>query len=368
MIKNNLCFLALFFLLFISLLSINTEAQSKGNLSEYKAVEFVDNLNLTDKIMPIKASAVFRDSLYYQWCSSIIKDAKGEYHLFYSRWPKRVGYNGWLTHSEIAHATAKNLYGPYSFKETVLNGKSGNNSFICFHNPKIKMFGGKYYLYCTSTNFGNKKIAEDSLLSIAKQGGKNRYWSVLRNNQRIYVAVSTSINGKWKLVEKPLIEPSFPIANVTVNPDIEQDSKGTYYLVVKGDKVNSAKWKLIQTIATSRSPLGPFVIQPKPMFDEISTEDVSIWRDKTNNQFYAIFHAHGGNFIGMLTSADGLNWVKAKNYEVCKKEIPYTDGSVLRPERMERPFVFQENGIPASLSFGVKQGDDAYIVILPLKH
>ncbi|MCX6309234.1 MAG: glycoside hydrolase family protein [Bacteroidia bacterium] len=350
----------------IKILSVLFFSISLLSSAAIQPINNVDNLNLTEKIVPITASAIFRDSLYYQWCSSIIKDEKGIYHLFYSRWPKKVGFNGWLTHSEIALATATSLGGPYTYKETVLKRQAGNKNFICFHNPKIKKFGKKYYLYFISTNNGNDELSEDTLASIAKNGGKNKYWSALRNNQRTYVAVSNGLNGTWKMVDKPLLEPSFPIAHVTVNPDVEQDENGTYFLVVKGDKVNSEKWKLIQVIATSKSPLGPFLIQPKPMFDEISTEDVSIWRDQNNRQFYAIFHAHGGNFIGLLTSPDGLNWVKATNYEVCKKEIRFNDGTVLKPDRMERPFVFQENGVPASLSFGVKQGDDAYIVFIPL--
>ena len=42
-------------LLFTFLLAINAEAQANIKCSIYKENKFIDNLNLTDKIMPIKA-------------------------------------------------------------------------------------------------------------------------------------------------------------------------------------------------------------------------------------------------------------------------------------------------------------------------
>ncbi len=86
---------------------------------------------------------------------------------------------------------------------------------------------------------------------------------------------------------------------------------------------------------------------------------------KKRKRYYAIFHAHGGNFIGLITSEDGINWQKAKHYEVCK-EVPLKDGTVMKVDRMERPFVYVENGVPTLLSFGVKKGNDAFIVFFKL--
>jgi alpha-L-fucosidase len=79
------------------------------------------------------------------------------------------------------------------------------------------------------------------------------------------------------------------------------------------------------------------------------------------------FHAHGGNFIGLITSTDGIHWKKARHYVVCKKEIPLTDGTIMKVDRMERPFLYLENGKPTMLSFGVKKGNNAFIVFFNLK-
>lgn len=87
--------------------------------------ETTDNLNLSAMLQPADSSSFFSDSLYYNWCNSIIKDQKGIYHLFYSRWPKSIGFFSWLTHSEIAHTTASSPFGPYKRGETVLKSRTG---------------------------------------------------------------------------------------------------------------------------------------------------------------------------------------------------------------------------------------------------
>ena len=79
-----------------------------------------DDLNLSAMIQPADSSQFVRDSEYFNWCNSVIKDEEGIYHLFYSRWPRELSFFAWLTHSEIAHATSKKMTGPYQYKETEL--------------------------------------------------------------------------------------------------------------------------------------------------------------------------------------------------------------------------------------------------------
>lgn len=108
-------------------------------------------------------------------------------------------------------------------------------------------------------------------------------------------------------------------------------------------------------------------MERKPAFSDIQTEDFCVWFDQKRGRFYTLFHAHGGNFIGMITSEDGINWEKAKNYQVCKKEIPLKDGTVMKVDRMERPYVYLEDGEIKMLSFGVKKGNDSFIVFFRCK-
>lgn len=325
-----------------------------------------DNLNLSAMMQPADPALFVHDSVYYNWCNSIIKDKDGTYHLFYSRWPKSIGFYSWLTHSEIAHATATQPEGPYRNGKTVLRARKGKWDAITVHNVKVKQFDDSYYMYYTSTNTGKKKLSESELIETAKTGYSHKYWTLLRSNQRTGVATAQSLDGPWKRSDTPLIEPHGPIKTVTVNPAICQGPDSLYYMIIKGDDRKSQTSRLLQAIGTSDKPTGPFLLKDKPAFADIPTEDVSMWYDQNRKRFYAVFHAHGDNFIGLITSEDGINWQKATHYKVCKKEVPLIDGTVMQVDRMERPFVYVENGVPRLLGFGVKKGNDAFIVFFPL--
>jgi len=166
-------------------------------------------------------------------------------------------------------------------------------------------------------------------------------------------------------MEQPLIEPSGPITTLTVNPAIDKGPDGRFYLIVKGDKPNEKRFIRNQAIAISESPLGPFVIQPKPVIDYMDTEDMSLWYDKKRAHFYGIFHAH--NYLGLVCSVDGINWEKANNFIVHKKEIPMKNGEIIKPQRMERPYIFIEDGEPRTLCVTVKKEDESFIAFIPIK-
>lgn len=325
-----------------------------------------DDLNLTNHLKPISADNVFKTEGYYNWGTSILKGEDGKYHMFYSRWKKNYGFYGWLTHSEIAHATSESPSGPWVYLETALVGAQKNRwDAITAHNPKIKYFDGKYYLYYVATNLGGKNFSEEELIETAHTGYSHPNWKILRPNQRVGVAVANSINGPWKRFDKPLIEPSGPITTLTVNPAITKGKDGNYYLIVKGDKPNEKRFIRNQAIAISKSPTGPFEIQEKPVIDYIDTEDMSMWYDQNRDRFYGVFHAKG--FIGMVTSTDGINWEKALNYELMPKKVKQEDGNLLIPGRLERPFIYHENGKPKVLGLAVKQGNESFSIFIPIE-
>jgi len=339
------------------------------------AQESSETLDLGEMIKPLDEHNLFRDSLYYNWGGSILKGDDGTYHLFYSRWKKKYSFKGWLTFSEIAHAVSDSPLGPWKYKETVLKGreldsltkegKLENHSWdaITAHNAKIKYFDGKYYLYYISTNFGDEAYTFDELLK-ANENLRDPKRGLLRKNQRSGVAVANSLNGPWKRMDMPLIEPSGPIVTLTVNPAIAKGKSGDYFLIVKGDKPNVKGFIRNQAIAIGESPVGPFVMQDKAVIDNLDTEDVSMWYDSNRDRFYAVFHAH--SFIGLVTAKDGINWRRATNFKITPKKILLEDGSWINPDRMERPFVYVEEGQPKVLLVAIKKGNDSYIACIPL--
>lgn len=325
-----------------------------------------DELFFKDRLAPVAEANIFKTEDYFNWGGSILKGPDGKFHLFYSRWSKEHSFFGWLTNSEIAHAVADHPAGPWQYQATALVGAGkGNWDAITAHNPKIKFFDGKYYLYYISTNLGNEDYDGARLAEISKVGYSHPDWKTLRTNQRTGVAVANSLDGPWKRLEHPLIEPSGPITTLTVNPAIDRGADGRYYLIVKGDKPNETRFIRNQAIAVSDSPTGPFEMQEQPVIDYLDTEDVSMWYDAERKQFYGVFHAH--TFIGMINSPDGIHWKKATEYALTPKQILLANGDTLLPDRMERPFVYQEHGMPQVLSVAVKKGNDSYLAFLPVR-
>ena len=329
-----------------------------------------DNFFLRDRIEPVKEDNLFKTEGYYNWGASIVKGKDGRYHMFYARWKKDFTFLGWLTHSEIAHAVSKTPYGPWKYKNTVLIGRGkGHWDAITAHNPKIKYFEGKYYLYYISTNMGETDYTEADMIETARTGYNHEYWKILRPNQRTGVAVSESLEGPWERQDVPLIKPSGPITTLTVNPAIDRGKDGRYYLVVKGDKPNETRFIRNQAVAVSEKPDGPFTIMPEPVIDYIDTEDVSIWYDQGRSRFYGIFHSNDeGGFIGLITSVDGINWKKAADYWMMPKKVRLDDGTYHIADRLERPFVYYEDGAARVLSLAARKGDESYNILIPIKN
>ncbi len=336
-----------------------------GILSGFSQISDLDTLFFKDRMQALDESNMLKTPGYYNWGASIIKGDDGKYHLFYSRWKKELKFTAWLTHSEIAHAVSDHPAGPWKYKETVLTSRGkGHWDAITAHNPKIKCFNGKYYLYYVSTNLGDQEYQESDLIETARVGYTHPNWAILRPNQRTGVAVAPSLNGPWTRKDEPLIEPSGPITTLTVNPAVTQGKDRKFYLVVKGDKPNETRFIRDQAIAISDAPDGAFEMQEKPVIDYLDTEDMSIWYDSSRDYFYGVFHAH--SFIGMVSSVDGIHWKKATEYALLPKKLPLTAGGYLIHDRMERPFIYVEDGAPRVLSLAVKKGDESYTVFVPI--
>lgn len=307
---------------------------------------------------------VVASSEWYTWCPSVIRGDDGKFHMFHSRWSKKIGFSAWLAMSEIVHEVADRPEGPYRFVSVVMPSTGpGRGGWFTAHNPKIKRFNGRYYLYFIQTR-GDMDDAEREAMS--RVGGKHPRWMEIRNRQRTFVAVANSLDGPWRITPGPIVEPAKTIANVAVNPAVCRKPDGTYLMIVKGDKPGETRFIRNQAVATAPAPEGPWTIQPKPAIDDLDTEDVSLWYARDWNRFFAVFHAH--TFIGMIESENGLDWRRARQFELTRKSVAFDDGTVWEPQRMERPFVLaSESGRPQVLYVACQKGDHSLILALPLR-
>ncbi|WP_242202123.1 glycoside hydrolase family protein [Aestuariivivens insulae] len=332
--------LILAFLLGLVLLSCG---KKKKIVKQASISNITKGLDLSKLIQPVPFHSVLKDPNNYVWGASMVEGEDQKYHIYYSTWPKSEGFGGWLDHSVIAHAIADAPEGPYKHKEVILKGFSkGHWNEQSAHNPHIKKFGNKYYLYFIS------HVNEDFGKGSKKE---NHRWG-----QRIGVAVADDPNGPWAVSKSPLIEyqEGKGAEGYMVNPSVCQKPDGSFLMIFKTrSNTPELKDRMIQCMATSLSPDGPFTIAENPILTDKEAEDPFLWfQDK---MYYAILDDQRGLYTGshglaLFISEDGENWQAAETPNVMEPKITWEDGTVSELKYLERPQVwFNKEGKPAML-------------------
>lgn len=330
------------------------------------------DLDIQSMIRPVPATAKFINDTSFIWCGTMVKSHTDQkYHLFYSRWPRNLGMNAWVTHSEVAHAVADSPFGPFEFKNIALpaRGKEYWDGLVT-HNPTVHFYNGKYYLYYTG-NTGD---------GIAMKNQLN--WSH-RNNQRIGVAVAENPNGPWKRFDKPIIDISPDTtahdAQMMANPSVTQMPDGRYLMVYKAvarKKPQPFGGPVVHLTAISEQPEGPFVKQNKPVFTaenvDFPAEDPFVWYQ--DNCYYAIVKdmkgafTNAGRSLVLFYSINGMDWKLAKHPLVSALTIKWEDGTFQNLKALERPQLFFENGKLVALLCAVNETlEHSFNVQIPLK-
>ena len=344
----------------------NLEANTLYNIPNSNSTDDLDFSKILKGVSP--DNILYDQKEFFNWGSSIIKGEDGKYHLFYAQMPRELGFLTWLNDGVISRAVADKPEGPYTHQEIVLKGRGlGFWDETTAHNPWIQKYDDKYYLYYISSNYGGIELNKQQLHEARTKWIDNEFRSLVRENQRIGVAVSESVFGPWKRFDKPQVEPSSPIETITCNPAVTQRPDGGFLMLVRGDKPNVKELVRHQAIALSDNPTGPWTIQKKAAVGNLNAEDPAIWYDKSKGRYYAIYHAFG--YLGLITSEDGLSWKKAKHHKIMELAYKDNEGKIIKVHRMERPFVFLENEIPKVLTVAIKQEDgESYSMFIPLDY
>ncbi|MGQ1889965.1 glycoside hydrolase family protein [Thermophagus sp. OGC60D27] len=226
-----------------------------------------------DRLLPASLQGGFYDSDYWIWGSSVIKGDDGKYHMFASRWLKKLGFGKWVTNSEIVHAVANSPVGPYKALEVALPSR-GREFWdgMCTHNPRIVRYNDMYLLFY----FGNTYDFPKPTIENAKVSGIN--WSKAWMNKRIGVAFSKSLYGPWRRLDKPVLEPrpGHWDATITSNPaPVVNEKTGEILLMYKSSSGPNAPHLLGMAVAIN--PEGPYArLSEKPIFSDISLGDGNI--------------------------------------------------------------------------------------------
>ncbi len=303
----------------------------------------------------VSSQSIFRNDTMSIWGGSLVLGDDGKYHLYYSRWPRSLGW-AWVTDSEVAHAISDDPFGPFVHRDVALP-RRGSEFWDgwCTHNPTIHRFDDKYYLYYMG-NTGDGEV-------VSSPGNPVLNWQH-RNNQRIGVAVADDPHGPWRRFDKPVLDVSRDSlahdALMTSNPSVCQRPDGGFLMVYKAvgkryDPPNGGP--VVHMIATSESPTGPFKKYGKPIFtfegERFPAEDPYIWHQ--DGKYRAIVkrikHQDGRRIFSLVhyDSKDGFAWLPAKYFEVSERKVQWKDGRVQQFTHLERPQVFLANGEPMAL-------------------
>lgn len=324
-----------------------------------------DSLDLGSRVQPLPAANRFSEEGFFVWCGAPVKGPDGKYHLFYSRWPVKVGFApGWAIHSEIAYAVSDSPAGPYRHVNVALP-KRGINPSIgkkywdadVTHNSNAFYHNGKYHLFY----MGNQ--------------GDGKSYPVHRNHQRIGHATASRPEGPWKRGDEPIVDVSsdptaFDSLCVT-NPAACMRPDGGVLVIYKAVQIIPGKpmgGNVRYGAAIAKTPDGPYVKQSGKIFEAekpgnhwMVAEDPFIWFSaKYGNQYYAATRDVVGTFTGasggicLFQSADGLHWKAAPHPKILDKRYAL-EGGGLSISNLERPALLLENGEPTFL-FGAADG------------
>jgi alpha-L-fucosidase 2 len=369
-----------FILILSALLSIASavfsqqpKTNKKGNLIS------MDDVDLSSMVQPLPVQNKFIDSNYNIWCGSVIRAKNGNYYMFYSRWPKSTGHEGWITHSEIALARSEKPEGPYEHVKVIFKPRGSNYwDGVCTHNPAVIEHKGKYYLYYMGTT---------GPAVVKSLPPYSREWYTYRNKQRIGVAVADHPEGEWKRSNKPVLDAGKDStahdAMLVSNPAVTVEPSGRVIMMYKQVEKNGTYrgGNVRMGVAFSRSMTGPFVKHPTPIFEEnaeadkrvwMLAEDPFIWNYKGVN--YALVRDAAGRFTGiegaiaMFRSEDGYNWSPTRYPMVIPRDIYDEEGRKL-DDRLERPWLLMNKGVPFYLfgAMGINKRAHSMNIAVPLR-
>jgi hypothetical protein len=273
------------------------------------------------------------------WDGQIIHGPDGKYHLFASRWDQARGHNGWGG-SKAIQAVSDNLIGPYVDKGLLWPDNQGGKG----HNvTALVLPDGTYAVVVSETRPGD-------------------------------VFVSKSLDGPWQHLGNLQIAPNtfgetkFSNVSIMVRPD------GAFEIIPRSGRI----W-----ISTS-GILGPYTVEGPPIYTtipELAThkarylEDPVIWY--SGGLFHVTVNDWNARQAFHLTSVDGIHDWKFRGlaYDPRINFVRYTDGTVNRWNKMERPSVLVENGHVVAMTLAVidvakddEKGNDGHgskVIVIP---
>lgn len=279
--------------------------------------------------------------------------------------------SSWVLRSRIGYATSNRPDGGFKVQPLVLGPElsSGmwNNQSV--HNPHIKRFNDKYYLYF----IGSRDV--DGYPELTK---RNRVQQQQQIGVIVFSDFETLKKGKYDRFDAPVLGPrtrvkpdmivrpspegtlALPDNIITVNPAVVYNPNTQKYLLYFKGNMYVPEWRGVHGVAISDNPTGPFIASDDVIFDIkmpdgsiASSEDPYVWyHDGVLKAVVKDFSGHisgSKSGLALLTSTDGLTWKQADNPLFRQRELILKNGQNLSVDRLERPQLLIEDGVPKVL-------------------
>lgn len=274
------------------------------------------------------------DRAYSYWDGPIIDGPDGKFHMFASRWGQAGGHWSWLS-SVGVHAVSDNVMGPYVDKGlTWPNNQSGKG-----HNLTIlRLKDGTYASVVSDTRPGDFFTAP-------------------------------SLDGPWTFKGSISIDGNgFPkpshIANLSM---IIRPDNGKFMIVERGGQ-----------IMISDNLTGPYKIQGRSIYSSVNLpnlEDPVLWY--SGGYYHVVVNSWSEKKAFHLRSKDGIsNWTnQGLAFDPKSNFLRYTDGTVNRWCKIERPGVYIKDGHVTHWTFSVidvekendkgNDGHNSKVIVVP---
>ena len=346
------------------------------------------DLTVTEKdgTFLVEGSSVFQLPDTFVWGGSPI-EINEKFYLFFSAWESGPDVppfsQSWVLYGKIGVAVSDSPFGNFQSLGIFLKGRNDSGDSTAWdaemvHNPHIKSFDGRYYLYHIGSRDPGKREEGDPGANLSKRDR-------VQQSQKIGVVVFDSVEellaGNFRRSDTPILEPRTRVKKdnvidpspegtiakpdnlIVVNPAVvKRPSDGKYLLFFKGNFYDPG-WRGVHGVAIGNSPTGMFSATEHFVFDvddgtgeKVSAEDPYVWYHRKDKCFYAVVKDFTGKLtrsepgLAMLKSEDGLQWTPAPNPLFMRHELVLKDGTLLKIDRLERPqLLLDENDDPRVL-------------------
>lgn len=358
-------------------------AEKQSYSSVYRAMPVTATISKKADSRVLVGESVFQLDDHFVWGASPIKASDGKYYIVYAAFESgsHAFGNAWVLGSKLGLAVSEQPDRNYKSLGIFYNkdGYAPDTSTWdaqSVHNPHIRFFNGKYYIYHTGSIDPGNDLVKSSTGTLDRR-------SRIQQKQEIGVIefktfdelLSGNLRSKRLIVPRTrvksdnIVDPSpegvtpLPDNIIAVNPSVVYRTYDKKYLLYFKGNIYDPNWRGVHGVALSDSPTGPFIQEDFEVFtietregEKLSAEDPYVWYNRGDKMFYAIFKDFTGAFtkqepgLAIMKSSDGIKWELTENSLFMKKEVILHTGDTIDVDRLERPqLLLDKKGNPIAL-------------------